>query len=80
MRAKLRVMLCLPGPHGDKVVGLRSFHPMNRAQEPRLRGGGSVAVALHATAGLASNRFSAGPVLEQVQDKCCRLGLTRMGL
>ena len=41
---------------------------MNRAQEPRLRGGSSVAVALHATAGLASNRFSAG----------CRLSLMRM--
>ena len=38
------------------------------AQEPRLRGGSFVAVALHATAGLASNRFPAS----------CRLGLTRM--
>ena len=42
---------------------------MNRAQEPRLRGGSSVAVALHATAGWTSNRFSAD----------CRLSLMRMG-
>ena len=58
---KLRVMLCLPGPHGDEVAVLRSFRPMNRAQEPRSRGGSSVAVVLHATAGLLpSNRLSAG--------------------
>ncbi len=69
IRIKLRVMLCLPGPHGDEVAVLRSFRPINRAQEPRLRGGSSVAVALHATAGLTSNRFPAG---------CC-LSLMRMG-
>ena len=69
MRIKLRIMLCLQRPHGHEVAVLRSFRPMNRAQEPRLRGGSSVAVALHATAGLASNRFSAG----------CRLSLMRMG-
>ena len=36
IRANLRVMSCLPGPHGDEVAVLRSFRPMNRAQEPRL--------------------------------------------
>ena len=50
----LRVMSCLPGPHGHKVAVLQSYCPMNRAQEPRLRGDSFVAVALHATAGLVS--------------------------
>ncbi len=53
MRVNLRVMLCLPRPPGDEVAGLRSFRPINRAQEPRSRGGGSVAGALYAPAGLA---------------------------
>jgi hypothetical protein len=39
------------GPPGDKVAGLKSFRPMNRAQEPRLRGGSFVAGALYAPAG-----------------------------
>jgi len=51
------------------VAVLQSSRLMNQAQEPRSRGGSFVAVALHATAELASNRFSAG---------CC-LSLTRMG-
>jgi len=69
MRVKLRVVPCLPGPHGHEVAVLQSSGLMNQAQEPRLWGGSFVAVALYATAELASNRFPAG----------CRLSLTRMG-
>jgi len=77
MRVKLRVVSCLPGPHGHdpsamlraSVAVLQSSGLMNQAQEPRLWGGSFVAVALYATAELASNRFPAG----------CRLSLTRMG-
>jgi len=69
MRVKLRVMSCLPGPHGHEVAVLQSSRLINQAQEPRLRGGSFVAVALHAMAGLASNRLPAG---------CC-LSLTHMG-
>ena len=68
MRVKLRVVSCLPEPHGHEVAVLQSSRLMNQAQEPRSRGGSFVAVALHATAGLASNRFPAG----------YRLSLTRM--
>ena len=52
MRVKLVMMPCLPGPHGHELAVLQSSRPMNRAQEPRLRGGSFVAVALHATAEL----------------------------
>ena len=69
MRVKLRMVSCLPGPHGPEVAVLKSSRLMNQAQEPRSRDGNFVAVALHATAGLANNRFPAG---------CC-LSLTRMG-
>jgi hypothetical protein len=37
---------------GDEVAGLQSVRPTNRAREPRLRGGSSVAGALYAPAGL----------------------------
>jgi len=57
MRVNLRGTSCLPRPPGDEVAGLRSFRPMNRAQEPRLRGGSSVAGALYATAGLVSEHI-----------------------
>ncbi len=53
IRVKLRGISCLSGLHGHEVAVLQSSRPMNRAQEPRLRGGSFVAVALHATAGLA---------------------------
>ena len=49
MRARLRGASRLPGSHS---------RPMNRAQEPRLRGDSFVAVAFHATAGLASSAAS----------------------
>jgi hypothetical protein len=39
-------------PPGDEVAGLQSSRPINRAREPRLRGGNSVAGALYAPAGL----------------------------
>ncbi|MBC8249070.1 MAG: glycosyltransferase family 39 protein, partial [Anaerolineales bacterium] len=60
---KLRVVSCLPRPHGHEVAVLRSFRPMNRAQEPRLRGGSSVAVALHATADLAPSAVTRAVLL-----------------
>jgi len=69
MRVKLRVVLYLPGPHGHEVAVLQSSRLTNQAQEPHSRGSSFVAVALHATAELASNRFPAS----------CRLSLTRMG-
>jgi len=53
MRVKLKMGSCLPGPHGHEVAVLQSSRLMNQAQEPRSRGGSSVAVALHATAGLS---------------------------
>lgn len=43
MRVNPRSVSCSPKPDSHKVAVLQSFRPMNRAQEPRLRGGSSVA-------------------------------------
>ena len=46
------LVIASPEPPGDEVAGLQSFRPINRAREPRLRGGNSVAGALYAPAGI----------------------------